>query len=152
MIGSRIQIQSVLKRAFLRQLVLGSIQTGVSLLVTFQNAQGAVNSPTFQKGRIVVHQSGSGQSGSFQTGFAGAQWTQENVFGLIEEFIDLYFYLINFNQTNGTPLPADNGQEANSMAIFEAMRQDDSLAGITEQMGDWTGLNVPSLGGVPNAG
>lgn len=152
MTGARIQIQSVKKRGYLRQLCQGAVNTGLPILTTLQNAQTAAFSPTFQKGRIVVHQSGSGQSGSFEVRSAGAEWTQDNIFGLIEEFIDLYYTVIAQGNDDGTPLPNDDGTPANTNTIFQAMRTDDSLAGVTSQLGDWTGLNVPSLGGVPNAG
>lgn len=152
MTGSRIQIQSVLKRSFLRQLVQGAINTGTSLTVTFLNAATAVNSPTWQKGRIVVHQSGSGQSGSFSAGYAGAQWTQENVFGLMEEFQQILSDAQANSIVNPPQLPNDDGTPANSQALYAAMLTDDSLTGVTQQLGDWTSLNVPSLGGIPNAG
>jgi hypothetical protein len=157
--GSRIQIQSVKKRAVLRQLCQGAIKTGTSLQQTLVNFQAAIFSPTFQKGRIVVHQSGSGQSGSFQMGSNDAEWTQDNLFGLTEEFLSLYDTIQNnywntgtYTLPNGQPLPADDGTQDSINAWMQAMFLDDSLQGQTEQMGDWTGLNVPSLGGVPNAG
>ena len=147
--GSRIQVQSVLKRAFLDDIVQAAIKSSTPLLQSFRNAKQSVNSPTFSKGRIVIHQSGSGQSGAYQAGFSGAQWTQENVYGMLQEYIDLYYAVISQNEQVGTPLPTDDGNEANTNAIFAAMRVDDSLQGVTSQSGDWTGLNVPSLGGVP---
>jgi hypothetical protein len=149
--GSRIQIQSVLKRGFLRQLCQGAINTGTSLTQTFLNAAAAINSPTFQKGRIVVHQSGSGQSGSFQAGFSGAQWTQENLFGLLEEFQQILADAQANSILNPPVLPYDDGSPNAAQQLMAAMMADDSLTGVTTQLGDWTGLNVPSLGGVPSA-
>lgn len=159
MAGSRIQIQSVKERGVLRQICQGAIKTGTPLQQALLNFQSAIYGPAFQKGRIIVHQSGSGQSSSFQIGGDGSEWTQDNLFGFSEELLGLYDGILNnFWQTgpfllpNGDPIPNDDGSPPATNAWMQAMFLDDSLAGQTQQMGDWTGLNVPSLGGIPNAG
>lgn len=144
--GSRIEIQSVKKRGFLRQLCEAAKKNSDTLHDTLVAAQAAVNSPTFQKGRIVLSQSGSGQSGSF-IHMAGQEWTQDNIFGLCEEFLELLYFYTNLN--TAAPLLPDDAQPASTDALFRAMITDDELAGVTSQLGDWTGLNVPSIGGVP---
>ena len=97
--------------------------TGASLLVTFQNAaRQRLTPPTFQKGRIVVHQSGSGQSGSFKPGYSPERNGLRKMFSDSSKNLSnpLFLLILNFNHCKSTehPLPADNGREANSMAIF----------------------------------
>ena len=46
------------------------------------------------------------------------------------------------------PVIADVGGSFDQQ-IFQVMIFDDRLQGVRSQRGDWTGLNVPSIGGVP---
>ena len=75
---------------------------------------------------------------------AGQEWTQDNIFGVLEEFLEL------LESLDPAAYP-DDGQTASSDTLFQQMCADDSLAGVRTQSGDWTGLNVPSIGGVPAA-
>ena len=142
--GSRIEIQSVKKRGYLRQLVEGAKRTSATLKETLLAAQAAVYAPSFKMGRIVVSQSGSGQSGSFQMAGSGNDWTQDNIFGMLEEFLEL------LESLDAATYP-DDADPAHTDALFVALCGDDSLAGISQQQSDWTGLNIPSIGGVPYA-
>ena len=145
--GSRILIQSVKRRAFLNQVAAGAIATGITLTAALTAAQTQIYSPTFAKGRVVVSQSGSGQSGSFAITppSAGGEWSQENLFGLTQELIELIQTVIN----NGSFTGQDDGQPGSTSALMAIMVEDDSLYGVTQQQGDWTSLNVPSIGGIP---
>jgi hypothetical protein len=78
---------SVKKCGYLRQIAAGAILTTSTFHDATQSLQAQVYSPTFQKGRIVVHQSGSGQAGSFALSGGGNDWTQDNIFGLTEEIL-----------------------------------------------------------------
>lgn len=94
-----------------------------------------------------MSQSGSGQSGSFQVTppSSGGQWNQENIFGLTQELIELIATVI----ANGSfAYGNDDGSHTNDLVA--AMVEDDSLYGVTQQQGDWTSLNVPSIGGIPS--
>ncbi len=142
--GSRIEIQSVKKRGYLDDIVQGAITNSSTVIESLRAAKKAVYLPSFKNGRIVVSQSGSGQSGSFQMSGSGNDWTQDNIAGMIMEFIELY-------QTLDPVAYPDLAMPASSNAIYAAMCADDSLGGITQQQGDWTTLNVPSIGGVPSA-
>ena len=140
--GSRIEIQSVKKRGYLRQLAEGAKATSSTLKETLLAAQAAVFAPSFKMGRIVVSNSGGGQSGSFQMSGTGNDWTQDNIFGMIEEFLGL------LESLDAATYP-DDGDKAHTDALFQAMSADDSFSGITQQLGDWTGLNFPTIGGIP---
>jgi hypothetical protein len=143
-VGSQIEIQSIKKRGYLRQLCLGAKATSSTLFDTLVAAQSAVWQSSFKVGRIIISQSGSGQSGSFQMNGGGNDWTQDNIFGMVEEFLQLLATI------DATVYP-DDGSNASTDALFAQMCADDSLAGITSQLGDWTGLNIPSIGGIPSA-
>lgn len=146
----RILIQAFKKRAFLRQIAEGAKASSTPLKSALIAAQSAVFSPTFQKGRLVVSQSGSGQSGSFQVAVAGSEWTQDNIAGLTEELIGL-LETVFWNGSLASTV-VDDGNPVNTEAIRVAMFEDDLLAGETQQLGDWTGLNIPSIGGIPGGG
>jgi hypothetical protein len=143
-VGSSIQNQAVKKRGYLRQLVEGAKRSSSSVKETLLAAQGAVFLPSFKLGRIVVSNSGAGQSGSFQMAGGGNDWTQDNIFGLLEEFLML------LDSLDATLYP-DDADPSHSDSIFQALCGDDSLNGVQSQMGDWTALNIPSIGGAPSA-
>lgn len=120
----------------------GALTLGEALLA----AQTGHFVNTFQRGRLVVSNSGSGQSGSFEISMPGKEWTQDNVFGLIEELIQMLEARITAGSTDdGSTLDTLLAQ---LIADINAGLFPDS--GISEQMGDFSGLNYPatSIGGV----
>ncbi len=137
-----VAIQTVKKCGFLRQIAEGAKKGTNKLRECLLAAQSAVNSPSFQKGRIVISQSGSGQAGSFQIGTPGQEWTQDNILGLLEELIQLLDYTVAQGGTDGT-------DAATIDALFALMVDNLNTGnvpqiGITQQMGDFSGLNFPS--------
>jgi len=117
----------------------GATSTLKAVLLAAQKGHFSNN---FLRGRIMVSQSGSGQSGSFEIGMTGKEWTQDNVFGLIEELIQLLDYTV----AQGTPDAADTDILD---ALFAQMVENLNTGnvpqtGIREQMGDFSGLNFPS--------
>ena len=137
-----VQIQAVKKCGYLRQIAEGAKKTASTLKETLLAAQAGVNSPTFSKGRLVVSQSGSGQSGSFQMAGGGNDWTQDNIFGLIEEFIQLLDWTVD----QGTPDAAD---AATIDALLAQMIENIQTGNVPQtsirtQMGDFSGLNFPA--------
>ncbi len=84
-----VQIQAIKKCGYLRQIAQGAIDNTLTLREALVAAQKSVWLPSFQTGRILVSQSGSGQSGSFQMAGSGNEWTQDNIFGMLEEFLML---------------------------------------------------------------
>lgn len=98
---------------------------------------------TFQRGRLVVSTSGSGQSGSFEIGIQGKEWTQDNVFGLIEEL----FQMIEL--VDGTLYP-DDADPAHTDALRALLAENIMMgnvpSGVTSIGGDFTLLYIPVFG------
>jgi hypothetical protein len=138
-----VYIQAVKKRGFLRQIAEGAKRNAATLKESLIAAQAQVFSANFQRGRLLVSTSGSGQSGSFEIGVQGKEFTQDNVFALFEELIEVLDAVVSAG------LAVDSAAPADTDALFAVMCQDDRLVGITSQMTDVTSLNVPSLGGIP---
>lgn len=138
-----VYIQAVKKRGFLRQTAEGAKRSGSTLKESMLAAQAAVFTANFQRGRLLVSTSGSGQSGSFEIGVQGKEFTQDNVFAMLEELIEIQEYVISQG------LAVDSDQQADTDALVQVMFNDDRLQGINTEMGDWTSLNVPSVGGIP---
>ena len=117
---------------------VGSSLTVANALLAFQSSVNEIN---FQKGRIYSSTSGSGQHASFSMIGSGTSWTQENVFGMSEEFFGIYYdAMVN------TPGLVDDGQMASTTAIFLAMLADDRLQTITRRGLDSTLLGFPQVG------
>lgn len=138
-----IPIRAETKRGQLRQIVLvnASASKVSEALLAFQTS---VNEQNFQRGRTYTSTSGSGQNASFSVVGAGASWTQENVFGMSEEFFDILADTLAAN-----PTLADDGQPASTQAIFSAMLLDDRLNTATRRGLDVTLLGWPQIGQSP---
>lgn len=140
----QIQIQFLKKTAFLRQLVSAAKNSAQSLKSTLLAAQSGQFTSSFQRGRLVVSQSGSGQSGSFQVEVAGAEWSPSNLFGLVEEWIQILDWTVN----QGTP--DDEGGDSTVLDALFAMMVDNLNSGnlpqfgVSTQHGDFSGLNFPA--------
>jgi hypothetical protein len=138
-----VYIQAVKKRGFLRQIAEGAKRSTSTLKEALVSGQANCFSANFQKGRLLVSTSGSGQSGSFEIAVQGKEFTQDNVFALFEELIEV------LDATVAAGLAVDSGVSIDTDTLFTAMCQDDRLVGVRTEMGDYTSLNVPSLGGIP---
>jgi hypothetical protein len=137
-----VYIQAVKKRGFLRQIAEGAKRAAASLKESLVAGQANCFSANFQRGRLLVSTSGSGQSGSFEIAVQGKEFTQDNVFALFEELIEVLDDVI------AQGLGADTAQPADTDALVAVMFNDDRLRGIRSEMGDYTSLNVPSVGGI----
>lgn len=132
---------SIKRRGFLRQMAEQAKRTASTLRETLLAAQSGHFVSTFARGRLVVSQSGSGQSGSFEMTMQGKEWTQDNVFGLIEELIELCeFVLTDQSQT-------DDGTPTNTDQLLAAMLNDISLNPSNVQHGDFTLIGIPNMFG-----
>jgi len=138
-----VYIQAVKKRGFLRQIAEGAKNAGATLRESLIAAQAQVFTANFQRGRLLVSTSGSGQSGSFEIGVTGKEFTQDNVFALFEELIEIADELVEAGLGVNSADPADID------SLVKAMFQDDRLVGVRSEMSDVTSLNVPSMGGLP---
>ena len=130
-----IRIQSEIKCAILRQIVEGAKSSSSSVKSALVATQSAATDASFKKGRIAVSVSGNGQSASFLIGNNG--FTQDVFVGLTEELIWVLDFVV------ASSLGTDDGNPANSDALFTAMCADDRLVGIRQQHGDFTALRYP---------
>lgn len=131
-----VRIQSEIKRGFLR-VIKNSITASpdVPLLDALNAFQNSIADQSFKKGRVYVSTSGSGQSASFQIPSNLTQLNPETLFALSEELISIHDTVV----TGGV-------SSSDTAALFAAMIADDRLAGIRQQMGDFTGLGIPASG------
>ena len=67
-VGNEVAIPGTLKRAFLRQCAERAKAATLTLREVLVLVQGEIFTPNFQRGRILINTSGSGQSGSFEIG------------------------------------------------------------------------------------
>lgn len=142
--GSFIRIQSVKKRGFLNQVAQGAIASSSTLIEALNQIQKQCYGQNFRQGKLVVSQSGSGQSGSYQMSVAGEEWTPDNIFGLTQELIELVPVTIANALLSTPPVTlVDDGDKAHTAELVAAMNQDDILQGVTEQRGDYTSLRYP---------
>jgi hypothetical protein len=138
-----VYIQAVKKRGFLRQLAEGAKRNASTLKEALLSAQGNVFSSNFQRGRLLVSTSGSGQSGSFEIATIGKEFTQDNVFAMLEEFLEILDFIL------AQGLAVDSAIAADTDNLFTVICQDDRLIGVRTAEVDVTSLNVPSIGGIP---
>ena len=103
--------------------------------------QVAIYSPSFKQGRVVASTSGNGQSSSFEIGLQGKEYTQDNVFGLSEEFFDILD-----DTLENTPGLVDDATEVGSRAVLAAMKCDDRLQSVNRKGTDFTLLGFPQTG------
>jgi hypothetical protein len=137
-----VQIQSIKKCGFLRQMVQQAKSSAATLSEILLAAQAGHFVNTFQRGRLVVSQQGGGQSGSFEIGLPGREWTQDNVFGLVEELIQM----VEARVAIGT---VDGSDPDTLKTLLDALISDINnglfpQSGVTEQIGDFSGLNYPA--------
>ncbi len=132
-----VQIQAVKRRGFLRQIAEAAKDGQIKLRDALLAAQKGHFVSTFSRGRLVVSQSGSGQSASFEIALPGKEWTQDNLFGLVEELIELA------EAQDATLFPDDGTPEATD-ALFAQMIADGSMQGVRQAYGDFTALRFTS--------
>ena len=136
-----VPIMAVKKCALLRQIAAGAISVSSTLHDACVAAQSQIYSPTFSKGRIVISQSGSGQAGSFAIG--GTDWTQDNIFGVIEEFLQMMDYYDPVLLPDDGTTPATN---ALRITIAKNIMAGNVPEGVRATQGDFTLLYIPVFG------
>jgi hypothetical protein len=135
-----VYIQAVKKRGFLRQIAECAKRNSSTLKESLLAAQAAVFTANFQRGRLLVSTSGSGQSGSFEIGVQGKEFTQDNIFALFEELLEICDDIVNAG------LAADTGTPTDTDVLSAEMIGDDRLQGITERGLDVTLIGTPRWG------
>lgn len=136
-----IRIQTAVKFFYLRQLAAQAANNALTLREALISAQASTFTPSFKLGRLTVSNSGGGQSGSFQMAGSGNEWSQANIAGMLEEFIQQ----LDFTVAQGTPDSSDPGLLNTLLAqmITDINTGNSPQIGIREQMGDFSGLNFP---------
>jgi len=137
-----VQIQAIKKCGFVRQIAQQAINSASTLKDALIAAQTGHFVNTFARGRLVVSNSGGGQSGSFEISMPGKEWTQDNVFGLIEELIQM----VDARVAAGTP---DSSDPDLLNEMLAALIQDINAglfpqSGVRQQMVDVSSLNFPA--------
>lgn len=143
-VATATRIRGIIKRGFLRQIVAGAKQISSTVNDALIGAQASVFSDNFKRGRLLISTSGGGNSGSFEMSVAGKEFTQDNIFAMLEELIEV------LTDTLNEGLAIDTGIASDSDDLFTIMCEDDRLAGVTSEGVDVTSLNVPSIGGIPS--
>jgi hypothetical protein len=128
-----VSIAAIKKRGFLRQIAEGAKVTSSTLRAALLASQKQIFTANFQRGRILVSTSGSGQSGNFEIGVQGKEFTQDNVFAMVEEFLEILDDLIAAGAT-------DTADSASTDTLFTSMCDDDRLRGARSQYGDFSQL------------
>lgn len=132
-------LQAQLKRGFLNSLYRQGAKAGLPLLeslTAFQdNGFAAIST-----GRLIGSTSGNGKSVSFIMPPVGKQFSEEQVFILSQELLEVY---ANALVTLAISQPQDNTHDA---SIIATMLADDSLQTVRSMMYDFTALRFPSLG------
>lgn len=137
-----VHIQAIKRLGQLRQILLvGAVATSSTCFDALLSFQSAVNEQNFQRGRQYVSTSGNGQHASYAMVGSGAQWTQENVFAMSEEFFSILADTLAAN-----PTLVDDGSKGSQLAIFNAMAADDRLQTVNRRGMDSTLLGFPQVG------
>src|ERR1035437_5317616 len=136
-----IYVQAIKKRGILRQIVEGGIQGKLKVREALLAFQQAIYSPSFKQGRVIMNTSGNGQSASFEIGLQGKEYTQDNVFGVSEEFFDI----LDTAVANDSML-IDAGAEAAPRLFWAPRGADDRLQTVNRRSSDFTLLGLPQTG------
>jgi hypothetical protein len=128
-------LSAEIKRGFLNSLARKTADTSTALadaLTAFQDQSfSAVKS-----GRLIVTHSGAGKSVTFQLPEIGRMFSQEQVFALTQEFLEVY-------SDAKITLSAQGNSSPDDPSILAVMLADIRLADIDCHAPDFTGLGWP---------
>lgn len=137
-----VYLQAAIKKAFLRCIWNSGQNTALTLLdmlTAFQmNGFSAIKT-----GRLITSTSGGGYSTSFQAPAIAAQFKQEQVFALSEEFFGLYYNAINTLSQEIPPVTSPSDEQ-----IWDTMMESDALVGYRTVATDVTMIRYPTFGPV----
>ena len=142
-----VRVQSEIKRALLRSLWRAAQASSTTLREALDGFQQTPFN-TLSSGQILVSAGGGGYHSALKIPALSDQLTQEQVWAFSEEMLNVFYDSISNLALQTPPVIADVGGSFDQQ-IFQVMIFDDRLQGVRSQRGDWTGLNVPSIGGVP---
>lgn len=137
-----VYLQAAIKKAFLRCL-WNNGQNSASTLLELLTAFQLSGFSALKTGRLIVNTSGGGYSTSFQVPEIGAQFKQEQIFALSEEFFGLYESAIYTLSQSDPPVT-----DPTDAQIYQTMMSSDSLQGYRTTMTDVTMIRYPTFGPV----
>jgi len=136
-VALEVSIASIKKRGFLRQIAEGAKLTASTMREALLSAQASVFNSNLRNGRILVSTSGNGQSGSFEIWSPGKEFTQDNIFALTEQLLEVLDTAVSSGFI-------DAADPAIIDSLFAVMCDDDRMRGVRQKMGDFSGLNFPA--------
>ncbi len=138
-----IQIQAAVKCFYLRQIAEGAKSTTSTLKDAVVALQSLVCSPSFKTGKVVISQSGSGQSGSYLMPSGDNNWTPANVGGLCEELLQM------IEAADPVTLP-DDATPSNTEALRSNIAANIMAGNVPDAVrsvgGDFTLIGIPAFG------
>lgn len=138
-----VDLQSEIKRGFLRSLyrsTLDTSQTLGSVLNAFQS-QGFT---ALKTGRLMTSTSGGGYSVSFDAPGIGRQFTQDVIFALSEMLLSVYDSAVAILFADDSNFDADDSD--NNLEIFNQMMAMDAMQGVSQWINDYTLTRWPPVG------
>jgi len=132
-----VAIQASIRRGFLRSLYNQAVANAASLQEALQGFQDSCFTGV-KTGRILVNSSGTGSSVSFEIPGIVRGYTQEQVFGLAQDFREIY--------TDAVAALSAAGADGSDTSIFAAMMADDRMQSITRVRDSFTLLNLNPSG------
>jgi hypothetical protein len=137
-------IAAQIKRGFLNTLYRQAT-AGTQLIDILNEFQDYCFSPELKRGRLIQSSSGNQHSTSFQQFSTAFQLSQEQIFSLSQELIEVYGDSVAGLQAATPPIPEPTDDQ-----IAAAMLQDDRLTSIRAFQTDYTATRFPTFG--PGAG
>jgi hypothetical protein len=138
-----VQIQAIKKVAYLEDIADDAIASSSTFQEAITARRKQVFSSTLKSGKVVLSQSGSGQSGSYQMGGADNVWTPDNILGMVQEF------LLMVRAADPVLLP-DDADPAHTRALRDAVAANIMAGNVPDavraKQGDFTLLFVPVFG------
>lgn len=130
-------IQASIRRGFLRSLYNQAVANAASLQEALQGFQDGCFTAV-RTGRLIVNSSGTGHSSSFEIPGIVRGFTQDQVFGLSEDFLQIY--------TDTVAALSAASADGSDASVFAAMLADDRMQSITRVRDSFTLLNLNPSG------
>lgn len=133
-------LQAEIKRGFLTALArqAGAASTLNDTLTGFQDY---CFSPELKRGRLITASSGNAHHTAFQMAANGFQMTQDQIFALSQEFLEVYSDSLSSLQTATPPIPTPSDAQ-----ILATMLIDDRMTSIRSYQNDYTATRFPTFG------
>ena len=138
-----IQIQAVKKVAYFEDIADDALASASTLQEAISARRRQVFSQTLKAGKLVISQSGSGQSGSYQMSGNDNVWTPDNILGMVQEFL----IMVRAADPVLYPDDADPANTRNLRDYISANIMAGNVPdGVRQTQGDFTLLYLPVFG------